>query len=131
MKRDQIDPEWLAAYDLAVELARAAGAIQRERYETDLDIQTKSASIDLVTEVDRACEAAIVAGIQSGRPGDAILAEEGGGDDDPARFLRARLHGRDDRRPFSLCNVSAPALSAIPCRSGSQPGYSPSRSSCS
>lgn len=67
--------------DLAVRLAREAGAIQKDRYETDLEIQTKSASIDLVTEVDRACEKLIVDGIQANRPGDAVLAEEGSGDD--------------------------------------------------
>ena len=43
--------------ELAADLARRAGEIQRDRYETTLDIQTKSASIDLVTEVDRECEA--------------------------------------------------------------------------
>lgn len=64
---------------LAEQLARAAGAIQRDRYETRLDIGTKSASIDLVTEVDRACEAMIVETLRRERPGDAILAEEGGG----------------------------------------------------
>ncbi|MCP4038680.1 MAG: inositol monophosphatase [bacterium] len=64
--------------DLAVRLARSAGAIQRERYESHLEIETKSADIDLVTEVDRACEALIVDGIRKARPGDAILAEEGG-----------------------------------------------------
>ncbi len=64
---------------LAIRLAREAGAIQRERYETDLSIETKSASIDLVTEVDKRCEALIVEQIERERPGDAILAEEGGG----------------------------------------------------
>jgi myo-inositol-1(or 4)-monophosphatase len=67
--------------ELAVRLAREAGAIQRERYETDFEIRTKSASIDLVTEVDQACEALIVAAIGAERPSDAILAEEGGGAD--------------------------------------------------
>ncbi len=66
---------------LAVKLARAAGAIQRERYETELHIETKRGDLDLVTEVDRACEKLIVDGIQKQRPGDAILAEEGGGSD--------------------------------------------------
>ena len=66
---------------LAERLAREAGAIQRERYETVLDVRTKSASIDLVTEVDHACEARIVGALERERPGDAILAEEGGGDD--------------------------------------------------
>ena len=63
---------------LARQLARGAGALQRARYETDLTIATKSRSIDLVTEVDRACEALIVDGIGSVFAGDAILAEEGG-----------------------------------------------------
>jgi myo-inositol-1(or 4)-monophosphatase len=66
---------------LAVDLARSAGAIQRARYETTLEIHTKSAPVDLVTEVDRACEALIVARLTEVRPGDAILAEEGGGGD--------------------------------------------------
>ena len=66
---------------LAEEIARAAGAIQRARYETTLTVRTKSASIDLVTEVDHACEALIVERIRAARPRDAILAEEGGGED--------------------------------------------------
>jgi myo-inositol-1(or 4)-monophosphatase len=66
---------------LAQRIAREAGAIQRERYETEISIETKSSSIDLVTEVDKACEALIVAAIEALRPNDAILAEEGGGED--------------------------------------------------
>lgn len=62
---------------LAVELAREAGALQRSRYETPLEIGTKSAPVDLVTEVDRACEALIVEGLCRARPGDAVVAEEG------------------------------------------------------
>ncbi len=73
---------------LAVRLAREAGAIQRERYESEFRIQTKSASIDLVTEVDHACEALVIQGIQSQRPHDAILAEEGGGEDTPGAEWR-------------------------------------------
>jgi myo-inositol-1(or 4)-monophosphatase len=68
---------------LAEHLALAAGAIQRERYETDVRIDTKSAPIDLVTEVDRACEALIVETLRKQRPRDAVLAEEGSGRDDP------------------------------------------------
>ena len=101
MQRNDTDPDWLAAHDLAVELARKAGAIQRERYETDLDIQTKSASIDLVTEVDRACEALIVSGIQSARPDDAILAEEGGGEDDPEASWRWIIDPLDGTTNFA------------------------------
>jgi len=67
--------------ELAQRIAREAGAIQRDRYEKRISIETKSSSIDLVTEVDRACEALIVGAIESERPGDAIVAEEGGGQD--------------------------------------------------
>jgi myo-inositol-1(or 4)-monophosphatase len=62
---------------LAVRIAREAGAIQRERYETELAIATKSAPIDLVTEVDRACERCVVEALARERPRDALLAEEG------------------------------------------------------
>jgi len=63
---------------LALRLAREAGAIQRDRYETRLEIASKSGPIDLVTEVDRACEAHLVAALRAARPADDILAEEGG-----------------------------------------------------
>jgi myo-inositol-1(or 4)-monophosphatase len=75
------DPVFAELLELARRLARSAGDLQRERYETGFQIDTKSAAIDLVTEVDQACEAAIVDGIQAARPGDAILAEEGHGGD--------------------------------------------------
>jgi myo-inositol-1(or 4)-monophosphatase len=63
--------------ELATSLARAAGKIQRERYATVLEIRTKSAPVDLVTDVDKTCEALIVSALQTERPKDAILAEEG------------------------------------------------------
>lgn len=65
--------------ELALRLAREAGAIQRARYESGVAAATKSASIDLVTEVDHACETHIVAEIARERPSDAIVAEEGHG----------------------------------------------------
>jgi myo-inositol-1(or 4)-monophosphatase len=68
-----------AVLELAVRLARRAGALQRERHESELRIETKSSAVDLVTDVDRACEEAIVAGIRRERPGDSIVAEEGSG----------------------------------------------------
>jgi myo-inositol-1(or 4)-monophosphatase len=67
--------------DLALRLARAAGAVQRDKYETEIEIHTKSAAIDLVTEVDHECETLIVNGLRAERGDDAILAEEGRGDD--------------------------------------------------
>lgn len=72
-----------AILELAKTLALRAGEIQRERYEQTHEIETKSASIDLVTEVDRLCEALIVEGISRDRPGDSILAEEGGSKENP------------------------------------------------
>jgi myo-inositol-1(or 4)-monophosphatase len=65
--------------DLAERLARAAGDVQRDRYEGDFAVDTKSAAIDLVTEVDQECEALIVGALAEERPDDAILAEEGSG----------------------------------------------------
>lgn len=81
MSRSETDAEVAAILALATRLAREAGAIQKARWGTELQISTKSADVDLVTEVDRACEELIVAGIQAERPGDAILAEEGGARD--------------------------------------------------
>lgn len=75
-------------HELALRLAREAGAIQRDRYETDFQVESKSAKIDLVTEVDRLCEELIVTAISDQRPGDAILAEEGGGSDHPGAEWR-------------------------------------------
>lgn len=72
------DRETQAVRALAVRLAREAGALQRARYETVLEIASKSRPIDLVTEVDRACEALIVGALRRERPGDDVLAEEGG-----------------------------------------------------
>jgi myo-inositol-1(or 4)-monophosphatase len=77
-----------AVLALAQRLARAAGALQRARWESDLRIETKSSAVDLVTDVDRACEALVVAGIRAERPGDAVLAEEGSGFAPPGAELR-------------------------------------------
>lgn len=89
------DAELADLLALARALAEGAGEIQRARYETGLTIDTKSASIDLVTEVDRACESHIVDGLQAARPHDAILAEEGQGHDHdaPIRWIIDPLDG--------------------------------------
>ena len=73
--------ETAAVLELARRMARQAGALQRDRYETDLRVSTKSSAVDLVTEVDQACEALMVETLARERPADAILAEEGGGRD--------------------------------------------------
>lgn len=60
------------------DLARRAGGIQLERLGGLHRIEYKGV-INLVTEVDRECEALIVGGIQKRFPKDDILAEEGSG----------------------------------------------------
>jgi myo-inositol-1(or 4)-monophosphatase len=59
----------------AAEAALQAGAIQRSRYGQKVEIHHKG-EIDLVTEVDRACEEAIVALIRERFPGHDVVAEE-------------------------------------------------------
>ena len=63
---------------LAIAIAREAGALQRERFHEVRVIETKSTAIDLVTDVDRACDALIVERIGAGFPDDGILTEESG-----------------------------------------------------
>jgi myo-inositol-1(or 4)-monophosphatase len=95
------DPLLAELLELARDLATRAGAIQRDRFETELQIDTKSATIDLVTEVDRACEALIVDGIQSTRKNDAILAEEGHGGDEPDAAIRWIIDPLDGTTNFA------------------------------
>ena len=95
------DPELARILNLARDLARGAGAIQRDRYECGFTIETKSAPIDLVTEVDRACEELIALGIQTARPGDAILAEEGHGEDEDGARLRWIIDPLDGTTNFA------------------------------
>ena len=68
-----------AAHDLAVRLAREAGALQvRER--AGITAHTvKAHANDLVSHVDLASEALIVDGLRAAFPGDGVLGEEGGG----------------------------------------------------
>lgn len=78
-------------------LAREAGRIQIVRLGQVHKLEYKS-PIDLVTEVDRECEALIVSEIQKKFPGDDIMAEEGSGASateppaDPRRKSGARWH---------------------------------------
>src|SRR3954469_15347059 len=63
--------------DVAVELARAAGALLRERPD-DLGVQSKSTPTDAVTDMDRAAERLVIDGLRERRPGDRVVAEESG-----------------------------------------------------
>ncbi len=78
--------ERLALRDLAATLTRDAGsiALRGRRAAVDLDTlggTTKSTQTDVVTEFDRAAEAAIVDALRRTRPGDAIVGEEGTADE--------------------------------------------------
>lgn len=64
---------------VALEAARAAGAELRARFgHQQHGVRAKSGPTDLVSDADLAAEAAIRAVLEARRPGDAILAEEGG-----------------------------------------------------
>jgi myo-inositol-1(or 4)-monophosphatase len=69
--------EWLQC---AEEIAREAGDVLLGFVGRDFDVRRKGA-VDLVTEADRASEAAVVRAIRTRYPAHGILAEEGGGDD--------------------------------------------------
>jgi len=73
---DAPDPSDLVA--IAVELAEEAGALLLAgQSQVRTSIETKSSGTDMVTEMDRASEALIVAGILARRPDDGVLGEEG------------------------------------------------------
>jgi myo-inositol-1(or 4)-monophosphatase len=65
-----------ARHALAAEIAREAGALQRRRFHETRVIETKSSAIDLVTDVDRACDALIRERITARFPDDGMLTEE-------------------------------------------------------
>jgi myo-inositol-1(or 4)-monophosphatase len=60
---------------VAAEAVLRAGAIQRVKYGTRIAVEQKG-EIDLVTEVDRACEAAILDTLRTRFPGHDIVSEE-------------------------------------------------------
>jgi myo-inositol-1(or 4)-monophosphatase len=67
-----------AFLDTAIEAAQAAGRIQQFYLDTDLDIGTKSSETDLVTKVDKLCEARIRELIAQAYPDHVVLGEEEG-----------------------------------------------------
>jgi myo-inositol-1(or 4)-monophosphatase len=67
---------------IAVRVARAAGELLLARFGSAVaGLATKSSATDLVSDADRDAEALIVSVLRRERPGDAIVAEEGGGGD--------------------------------------------------
>ena len=64
--------------DLALSVARAGAGLVRERRTSDVTVaDTKSSSVDVVTEADRASEELIRRLLLQARPDDSILGEEG------------------------------------------------------
>ncbi len=66
--------------DQTIAIARAAGAILRDGLHTRRSIERKSASIDVVTDIDLASEQVILAGLREHFPGHRVIAEEAGDD---------------------------------------------------
>ncbi len=64
--------------EVAVSASKAAGAIQIANVGKDLGISSKSSDSDLVTRVDKECEALIRDALLTAFPDHAILGEEGG-----------------------------------------------------
>src|SRR5690554_3106297 len=62
----------------AILAARAAARIQQAERDSDLEIETKSTDVDLVTRVDRLCEERIREVIADAHPSHQVLGEEGG-----------------------------------------------------
>jgi myo-inositol-1(or 4)-monophosphatase len=78
---------------LAVELARRAGGLLLDGYGRATQVRHKGA-VDLVTEYDLKSEQLLVEGIRSAYPADAILSEEGGGQEgEGVRWLVDPLDG--------------------------------------
>lgn len=71
--------------DQAQAIARAAGQALVQHFESDLQVETKSNDIDLVTVADRASEAIILEGLRTHWPDHAVLAEESGWQGDDTR----------------------------------------------
>jgi myo-inositol-1(or 4)-monophosphatase len=71
--------------DVAIEVAREAGAVLREEFNRPKTISYKG-EVDLVTESDRRSEQLVVARLRERFPGHGIVAEEGGGAAAVARY---------------------------------------------
>ncbi|OJV63187.1 MAG: hypothetical protein BGO41_10845 [Clostridiales bacterium 38-18] len=66
-------------YEAVIALAKEAGTLQMHFFRSDsLSIETKSTSVDMVTEADIACDKLIVSRLKELFPGDQILSEEQG-----------------------------------------------------
>ncbi len=94
--------------EIAVEAARAAGRILRDRFETGFGVRHKGA-VDLVTEVDLECEEAIRQVLGRLAPGTPVLGEEEGltGTGGAGRWIVDPLDGTTNyAHGFPACCVS-------------------------
>lgn len=66
-----------ATLDTAVAVAREAGALLMDGFGREKEIQTKSSSVDFVTQFDLAAEALILARLQAAFPDHGFVGEEG------------------------------------------------------
>lgn len=91
MSEPRFDPALVdlkEAREVAIAAARTAGEIQRKHYGTAPGLRLKG-RINLVTDVDLACERAVVDALLGRFPSHRILAEEegGGGGEHPCRWI--------------------------------------------
>lgn len=68
----------MEAAHLSVRLATAAGALARQAFAATFASSPKTSALDVVTEIDRAAERLLIAGIRAYYPSHAIFAEESG-----------------------------------------------------
>jgi len=76
-----VNPEWERLENLAAEAAGVASSLLKPKTRAQLQISAKSSRTDLVTDMDLACEAAIVEFLGDHRPDDGVMGEEGSGRD--------------------------------------------------
>src|SRR3972149_5099961 len=100
----------------AIEAAREAGRIQRERFGEDFKIEHKG-EINLVTEVDYQCEKAIIDIIKRDYPEHEILTEESGSIQKPSplvgegrgegkyKWIIDPLYGSTNHGPGFPCDI--------------------------
>lgn len=77
--RKEITEDNQCILECAIDWAMQAGKLQMHKYRSrHLEMETKSSEHDVVTEVDRECEALLIEKISQAYPSHSILAEESG-----------------------------------------------------
>lgn len=68
--------DYLDHYHQAIQIAKAAGKIQRDNFGSAVTQEIKASSIDIVTQIDLQCDELIRARLRESFPNDTILTEE-------------------------------------------------------